>query len=912
MRSDTENTSTGNWRSAFAHAEALDGQPRDAQRVAIARLATEDPELAHRVALMLGGDTTSATVDTAVTKVLGNARVKGESPFKTDDNIGAYTLMRPLGKGGMADVWLAQRTDGTLKRPVALKLPMALMPSPMLAERFARERDMLAQLDHPNIARIYDAGTTAAGQPFLALEFIDGEGLDHYCKAKRSTINERVQLVMQVAHAVHHAHSRLVLHRDLKPSNILVTREGIVKVLDFGIAKLLTEERTAEETQFTRMTGAALTPKYAAPEQLLSETVTTSTDVYAIAVLLYELLAGCVPFADQAKDLSARMATLNNPCRLLSENAISAPQVDALNASSERNVKRALAGDLTAILDKALRRAPNDRYPSALAFADDLQRYLTNRPVQARQGAALYRIRKFFVRHRVPVAVAAMGTLAAAGLGLQAFTQSQRAAQSQQRADSIDGLMESLFQGMSPDVAAKRTFTAKELLDRARNFLSNTGSRDDESAQLTNGRMASLYRDVGAYQEALQINASLLSDAEKSGDVVRQISLLRELANCAWRAADVSAAQKYVGLAFSRMKTSGFNLEIERARLANIAGSISLRTNEFEAARKQFSQSEEIWNRIQPSNAEQLAWAIEGQAVVHRNLGELSLAKLKFQSVLALDKKYPVRGEMDKLYTQAMLATTDYLDGRFAEANPTLKTICDKVIARLGIDHPEAHTPCFDFAYSAIRLGMWDAASATIDLLATSPLYRAVAGAPLSQLAGLNALYQGNSELANVKFSEVLASFKTLPVTPTTNERILKIERYVAESELRGGKTSKACVEIARIEQSYVASRGNENVDVATIRILAAICALRSNDQVRAKSLIEDATETLRKLRGEHHPFTLAALAYRSLWDEAPTRTAIANRVRNELLWQSGAKELLDLIENPSKTTNSRSIPVVL
>jgi serine/threonine protein kinase len=912
MTVGAETTSTGHWREAFALAESLESVPREAQREAIAKIAQNNTLLAHRVALMLGGETTNATVDAAVTKVLGGARVKAESPFKTDENIGAYTLMRPLGKGGMADVWLAQRTDGSLKRPVALKLPMALMPSPMLAERFARERDMLAQLDHPNIARIYDAGTTASGQPFLALEFIDGEGLDHFCKTKRATIRERVTLIMQVAQAVHHAHSRLVLHRDLKPSNVLVTREGVVKVLDFGIAKLLTEERTAEETQFTRMTGAALTPKYAAPEQLLSETVTTSTDVYAIAVVLYELLAGCVPFADEAKDLSARMATLNLPCRLLSENAISAPQVDVLNANSSRHVKRALAGDLTAILDKALRRAPNDRYPSALAFAEDLQRYLTNRPVLARQGATLYRVRKFFVRHRLPVALAAAGTFAAAGLGLQAYTQSQRAAQSQSRADSVDGLMESLFQGMSPDVAAKRTFTAKELLDRASIYLSTSGTTDDEGARLTNSRMASLYREIGAYQEALQINASLLLVAEKLGDVQRQISLLRELANCAWRAGDLSAAQKYVDLALFRMKSSGRNIELERARLANIAGSIKLRTNELDVARQHFSESEAIWSRLQPSNVEQLAWAIEGQAIVHRSLGDLASAKGKFQSVLALDEKYPTRGEMDRMHTQAMLATTHYLDGRFADANPTLKTICEKVVARLGVDHPESHTPCFDFAYSAIRLGMKDAATGTINLLTTSPLYRASPGSPLSQLSGLNALYQGDSELAIAKFREALASYKGLPITPTTNERILKMERYIAESELRAGKTSKACTDLARIERSYLATRGDDNVDVATIRILTTVCALRENDHERAETRIKFAAQTLRRLRGEHHPFTLAALAYQSLWDELPNRKSIADRLRNELIWQSGTKELLEMIENSPTLGNSSSMPVVL
>jgi serine/threonine protein kinase len=912
MQSGIENTSTGNWRAAFAHAESLDGQPREAQREAIARLALEDAQLAHRVELMLGGDTTNANVDASVTKVLGNARVKGESAFKADDNIGAYSLIRPLGKGGMADVWLAQRTDGTLKRPVALKLPMALLPSPLLAERFARERDMLAQLDHANIARIYDAGTTASGQPFLALEFIDGDGLDHYCKAKRATINERVQLVMQVAQAVHHAHSRLVLHRDLKPSNILVTREGVVKVLDFGIAKLLTEERTAEETQFTRMTGAALTPKYAAPEQLLSETVTTSTDVYAIAVILYELLSGCVPFADQAKDLSARMATLNNPCRLLSENAISAPQVDALNASSERSVKRALAGDLSAILDKALRRAPNDRYPSALAFADDLQRYLTNRPVLARQGAAAYRIRKFFVRHRVPVAVAAMGTLAAAGLGLQALTQSQRAAQSQQRADSIDGLMESLFQGMSPDVAAKRTFTAKELLDRASGYVATTGVLDERALGATNGRMAGLYRDIGAYREALALNAKLLTEAQKTGDLPRQIELLRELANCAWRANDLSSAQNYANSARALLKSSGIVMEIELARLANIEGSLSLKTHEITRARDFFDQSEKLWIRLQPRNVEQLAWAIEGQAIVFRINGDLASAKTKLATVLELDKKFPTRGEMDRLHTRAMLATIDYLDGRFAQAHPILKRSCSEIVSRLSIDHPDSHHSCFDFAYASIRLGDWENAQKTIALLTTSDTFLKSDGDQATQLNALLSLYKGFAEDAEIGFRKVILVYRSLTQTTSVEDRILRFERYEAEAALRGGKTKPACEILARIERSFIATKGANNVDVAAVRVLLTVCALRANDRQEAKALISDAVDTFKQRRGEHHPFTLAAQAYQEFCEQSPTRGEIVKRLRNELMWQSGASQLIDLLENSGESGSLLNMPVVL
>jgi serine/threonine protein kinase len=912
MQPGPETTSTAQWRAAFAEAEALEGLPVLSQREAIARLAAQDMQLAHRVGLLLGGDTVQSAAETAVTHVLGNARVTMDHLLKADDQIGAYTLIRPLGKGGMADVWLAQRSDGALKRPVALKLPMTVGPAPHLAERFARERDMLAQLDHPNVARIYDAGTSANGQPFLALEFIDGVPLDLYCHTTRSTIAQRVQLIVQVAQAVHHAHSRLVLHRDLKPSNILVTREGVVKVLDFGIAKLLTEERTAEETQFTRMAGAALTPKFAAPEQLLGETVTTSTDVFALAVLLYELLSGMVPFPNQAKELGARMSTLNSPCTLLSDNAVSQDLVQASQAGSARNVKRALAGDLTAILDKALRRAPNDRYPSALAFAEDLQRYLENQPVLARQGAVVYRARKFLIRHRMPVAVAALGALVASGFGLQAFTQAQRAAQSQQRADSIDGLMESLFQGMSPDVAAKRTFTAKELLDRASVYLTTRGTVNERATNLTNARMAALYRDIGDFQEAMRLNSVLLTNAEREKNIPNQISALRELANCAWRGNDLERAQKYVDTAQLLIKTSGSSAEIERAWLANIEGSIATRSYKYDFARSRYAEAELLWRKLEPDNVEAIAWALEGQASMDRVGGDIASAKTKLNAVMALDSKYPKRGEMDRIHTRSMLATLIYLEGRFSDANPLLKRACTEVIGRLGVNHSDAHVSCFNYAYSSIRLGAWDAAQGTIDLLDTSTSYREAAGYPVRQLNALLALYQGRAEAAEAGFREIISSFSKLENTPSIADSILRFERYAAEAALRGGKTEAACATLRRIESSFVATKGEANVDVAAVRILLTVCALRAEDRTGAKALISGATQTLRTLRGEHHPFTLAAYAYSALCNDTADRTDVLRRLRSELLWQTGTQQLITLIESKRADLSLRNTPVVL
>src|SRR5262245_60210181 len=215
----------------------------------------------------------------------------GEGVEQAGELIGPYRLVRPLGAGGMGSVWLAERTDMLQKRPVALKLPRAAWRGARLAERLAREREILAALNHPNIARLYDAGIAADGQPYLALEFVEGERFDAYCKRKQLDVPARLRLFLQVARAVAHAHANLVVHRDLKPTNILVSESGEVKLLDFGIAKLL-DEGGGRETELTQLGGRALTPDYAAPEQILGRAIGTAADVYALGVVLFELLTG--------------------------------------------------------------------------------------------------------------------------------------------------------------------------------------------------------------------------------------------------------------------------------------------------------------------------------------------------------------------------------------------------------------------------------------------------------------------------------------------------------------------------------------------------------------------------------------------------------------------------------------------
>ncbi len=321
--------------------------------------------------------------------------------------VGPYRMIREIGTGGMGAVWLAQRVDAMPKRRVALKLPRLTWDTPGLAGRMARERDILATLEHPNIARLYDAGVDAQGRPYLAMEYVEGKAIDVHCNDGALGVRQRLGLFLQVARAVAHAHARLIVHRDLKPTNILVTADGSVRLLDFGIAKLIEGDaghESANETHLTQLAGRALTPDYAAPEQIRGEAITVGVDVYSLGVVLYELLAGQRPY-----QLAATLA------RTLEHALADVDVAAASTVTSEPSRARQLRGDLDTILAKALKKVPSERYPTVDAMAADIERHLAGAPVLARPDSVGYRLSRFVRRHRWPVGVAIAIALALLG-----------------------------------------------------------------------------------------------------------------------------------------------------------------------------------------------------------------------------------------------------------------------------------------------------------------------------------------------------------------------------------------------------------------------------------------------------------------------------------------------------------------
>ena len=386
------------------------------------QLAPEHRELAPALsqALFPQDDTRSGSIllDTLPKMGVGSgAQAVSGSGLKPSERVGPYQLVRLLGAGGMAEVWLAQRADGAFKREVALKVPMLLRLRPDLAQRFAREREILASLEHVNIVRLYDAGVTSDGLPYLAMEYVPGQPLTDWCDARRLGLRERIKLFQQVLDAVQYAHAHRVIHRDLKPSNILVTPAGQVRLLDFGVAKLLTRQ-DEQHVQLTQLYGRALTPEYASPELLRGEPLDTVSDIYSLGVVLYELLTGSRPYQIKASVSAVELEQAIATARIERPSTQLAMEAGPARATTQHKLARRLRGDLDAIVLRALSKEPQKRYASASALADDLQRHLSGEPVEARPDSLLYRAGRSVLRHRTGIAAAAFAVLAASGLAL--------------------------------------------------------------------------------------------------------------------------------------------------------------------------------------------------------------------------------------------------------------------------------------------------------------------------------------------------------------------------------------------------------------------------------------------------------------------------------------------------------------
>ncbi|MEE8306406.1 MAG: serine/threonine-protein kinase, partial [Gammaproteobacteria bacterium] len=429
---------TVDWDRANALAQQAIDLPRTDQAQLLERLRQESAALADAVASLLHGlrepdDSTAADVDPSD---------GAEITPRPGERLGAYRILHSIGAGGMGSVFLAERADRAFEKQVAIKIVGRGPMDPRMAARLRGERQILASLDHPNIARLLDGGTTPDGVPYLVMEHIDGENLMAFCDGQRLTIEQRLELFLDICDAVQYAHRNLVVHRDLKPSNILVAEDGTVKLLDFGIAKMLDTNMGEQTVALTQANMVVMTPEYASPEQAVGTSITTSSDIYALGVLLYQLLAGRVPHRVSLRRPEELFRLILDVIPTPPSQRIVAnePQIDAERRYIEFNpvviaenrgttpekLIRRLRGDLDYITLMALRKEPERRYPSAQQFGDDIRRHLIDMPVVAQPDSTTYRARKFVRRHWIGLGTAATLLVTAIGAAIVFALQAER------------------------------------------------------------------------------------------------------------------------------------------------------------------------------------------------------------------------------------------------------------------------------------------------------------------------------------------------------------------------------------------------------------------------------------------------------------------------------------------------------
>ncbi len=700
------------WREIdLVFAEALD-KPLAERAAFLDEACADDPELRLAVERLLTADEASDTfLERPASEMLGLV-----PEVEAGERLGPYRLLRRLGAGGMGTVYLARREDEHYQQDVALKILRSGLQGTEAVHRFLAERQILARLEHPNIARLYDGGSTPDGRPYLVMELVEGLPIDDYCDRHQLTVDQRLDLFRRVCSAVQHAHQNLLVHRDLKPGNILVTEAGEPKLLDFGIAKRL-EPGSATKPDLTQTGSRVMTPSYASPEQVRGQAITTASDVYSLGVLLYELLAGRTPYRVENGLLHEieRAICEQEPERpsaaLFRAVPPAADEIARARGTRPHSLGRRLQGDLDNVVLMALRKEPGRRYGSVAQLSRDVDNHLQSLPVLARPDTLSYRARKFVRRHRFGVSAAALVVLLLAGFIVSLIVQGRRIARERDKARYALSFVMGTFQDADPYHTKGERLTADEIMTQGAMRVSQDLSRQPDVQSALMDAIGEVERGLGRYDHAepllergLALRIATFGPASlEVADSLEHLGLLKQ-ARSAFGEAETLLRR---AVAIRRLQQAG---RLETAKTLNELGALLVtrgKAGEAETLhREAWGIATQVEGGIGPTVAESLLLLAKAK----KEQGNFAAAERVARDGLIVERK--VLGARDPHLYHVQSEVGDVLidAGKFKEAEALLRASLKAQREILGPDHPDVTETLGNLGTALYRQGRWSEA----------------------------------------------------------------------------------------------------------------------------------------------------------------------------------------------------------
>jgi serine/threonine-protein kinase len=837
-----------NEQSAFLERECDDDALRSRLRVLLSAAAASGSFLERPAQ-----EVASALVAEAVAE-----RAAEQRHALPTERIGPYRLVGEVGRGGMGAVYLAERDDEEFHRRAAIKLVHSAA-APGLNARFLAERQILASLDHPNIARLYDGGTTDGGTSYLVMEYIDGRRVDAYCDEKALSVDQRLALFETVCDAVQFAHQNMVVHRDLKPSNVLVTEDGAVKLLDFGVAKLLDPLRPAAD--LTQTAFVPMTPAYASPEQLRGEPISTATDVYALGVLLHELVAGVGPYDVTGRTPSEieQLVAEREPLRPSSvvRSSQEAAAIASLRATTPKGLSRRLRGDLDNIVLTALRKEVRNRYRSVYHLRDDVRRERDGLPVSARAPTFGYLAGKFVRRNRVGVAAAGLVLLSlVAGLAGTAW-QARAAEREARRATEVRDFVVGLFESSDPDSTKGRTVTVLELLDRGAARLDSglTGEPALRSDML--GVVGRMYLELGQYDRARRLLEEALTVRRGLGRAVMATDIAESAADLAavlreQAEYDVAESLSREALAVRRGRADSEPAALSSS-LGDLASIMSLR-GDADGADSLYREALAIDGRLDDSEA--LATHLDQYGIALWRAARYEESQRVLEDALAMRRMLYGRQHTLVATTLLNLSTTVIESGDYARAEALVGECLEIRRTLLGEAHPHVASALNNLGSVFVRAGRLEEAETTHRQ--ALEIYRSAFGDAHPEVAnsmnqlGVVLYYTGRHSEAAKEFERVLELWRASYGTHHRN--VLAVLNNLGAARREGGDLAGAEDALRTTLQLRREALGDPHADIAQSLNNLGLLLVQRGDLTEADSMFRQAIDIWRRTLGDENP----------------------------------------------------------